>query len=921
MLQATSSSNVTMKKSLSDLKAVSHGFSMGDYLRVQMYIVDTTTHTTASASNVIVNSDPINLSQPPASPMLSGGVEIGTTLTSLTRLGGEEFVTNAYKAILNRSPDPSGLVYYLNRLTSGQTKYSILADLRFSKEGRSRRAKIRGLSTVAWLSRIRRTPPLKQVIDFCVFPWYVVNSFRKLHEIELTAKRNNFQQQLESQALMEAMSLGHERLSVLVRDLSSQFDRKIIEVEALLDKRHDDSIRNSTIENKNLHRQFTVLQVELTNQFQRLSSTCEASIPNSIELAKNAILDRLSRSDDLQAKLLLRQQQLIDAAVDLLCKKQTGAEQDLRTIIFSATSSLHTDLAAKVHQTAAQLGRDLQRGFAVANDAHLDRLASSMRAQLQQQLAQYSEKIAALVTKQNAKLASNTNSFNALYLASLTSLEGNIVRYLQDTSSQPGGEFPRIIAEAKDEILGLLSKTQSQQIEISRLIEEYASNTVAQFALKRSEMSREFSAASDAIKTEIVNLKGDIANDVRQTVDHLSLLFPQALDVTKLAIFDRLSENEKLQAHLHAQADRSSSITAELFAKQISKGALELGTTVTTIQTALANMESALVSQTIPPSSQFSDDLPDRLEALKNAIFSNLSISEHLQTRIENWLPLFDRIELYSLAAARRVAIRCGSNAVMVRTDAGYLLCPDDDHALIAALVEIGDYEPGTRSLIQRLLIPGDVFLDVGANIGVHTVTAARAMQGRGRVVSFEPYVATAKLLEKSVWINGFSTITEVHSVAVTDRNDVRELFLGATSGHHSLFPLNQLKGSKEAKVDVKTTTIDSIMCDNLSATLMKIDAEGAELDVLAGAANLLEFNADIGLIVEFGPSHLVRTGVTISEWFEKFSSLGFIFRVIDADDGSLKSIPVQNLQNSDSHNIFFARRKSPLWEKLGVVF
>jgi FkbM family methyltransferase len=921
MLQATSRSNVIMKKSISDLKAVSHGLSMGGHLRLQMYMADTIAHTTASAPNIVATSDPINLSPPPASPTLSGGIEIGTTLTSLTRLDSEEFVTNAYKAILGRSPDPSGLAYYLNRLTSGQTKYSILADLRFSKEGRSRHAKIRGLSTVAWLSRIRRTPPLKQVIDFCMLPWYVVNSLRKLHEIELAVKRSNFQQQLESRTLMEAMSLGHERLSILVRDLSSQLDQKIIDIGVLLDKRDDDRIRNSTIENKNLHGLFTGLQVELTDHFQRLSSSCEASFPNSIELAKNAILDRLSRSDDLQAKLHLRQQQSVNAAVDLLCKKQTGVEQDLRTTIFSATTSLHTDLAAKVHQIAAHLGQDFQRGFAATNDAHLDRLARSMRAQLQQQLAQYSEKIATLVTKQNAKLASNTNSLNTLYLASLTNLEGNIVRCLQDTSTQLGGEFPRVITEAKDEILGLLSKTQRQQIEINRLLEEYASNTAAQFTLKRSEMSREFSAASDAIQAEIVNLKGDIANDVRQAVDQLSLVFPQALDTTKLAIFDRLSENEKLQAQLGAQVDRSSGITAELFTKQNSKGTLELVTTVTAINAALANIESALASQPLAPSSQFSDDLPDRLETLKNAVFNNLAVSEHLQTRIENWLPQFDRIERYSLAAARRVAIRCGSNAVMVRTDAGYLLCPDDDHALIATLVEIGDYEPGTRSLIQRLLIPGSVFLDVGANIGVHTVTAARAMQGRGRVVSFEPYVITAKLLEKSVWINGFSNITEVHPVAVTDRNDVRELFLGATSGHHSLFPLNQLKGSKEAKVDVKTTTIDSIMCDNLSATLMKIDAEGAELDVLAGAANLLEFNADIGLIVEYGPSHLVRTGATTSDWFGKFSSLGFVFRVIDADDGSLKNIPIQNLQNSDSQNIFFARQKSPLWERLGVVF
>ena len=279
--------------------------------------------------------------------------------------------------------------------------------------------------------------------------------------------------------------------------------------------------------------------------------------------------------------------------------------------------------------------------------------------------------------------------------------------------------------------------------------------------------------------------------------------------------------------------------------------------------------------------------------------------------------PQFDRIELYCMAAAGRIAVRCGSSTVMIRTAAGYILCSDEDHALIATLVETGDLEPGTRILIERLIGPGSIFIDVGANIGMHTLTAARAMKGRGRILAIEPFAQTALLLEKSIWMNGYGSIAAVHQVAATNGRGQRKLYLGATSGHHSLYPLPEETAFASDPVTVKTITIDKLSEDLPRVDLVKVDVEGAEIEVIASAKGLLQRSPDIGLIVEFGRIHLRRTGINTIDWIDSFTRHGFEHRSIDPITGALHDISVEMLDKVETINLLFARPQSPVWKKV----
>lgn len=285
---------------------------------------------------------------------------------------------------------------------------------------------------------------------------------------------------------------------------------------------------------------------------------------------------------------------------------------------------------------------------------------------------------------------------------------------------------------------------------------------------------------------------------------------------------------------------------------------------------------------------------------------------QDVQALALNLFPRLDRIEMME----QRVAINCGQGEILIRTEVGFVLCSTTDYALLACLIDTGDLELGTRLLIQRFLHPGEVFVDVGANIGLHSLAAAKALKGCGKIIAFEPFEPTQRLLGKSIWINGFSNITEIHQAAVSNITGYQRLFLGETSGHHSLFSLSTSDELSLKTVEVPLVRLDEIILAGQQVDLIKIDVEGAELEVLDSSTSVIMGNPDIALIVEFGPSHLKRAGHTTQQWLDNFTRLGLGYRVINSYTGVLEDWSLEELEKTDSVNLFFARKNSPAWAK-----
>ncbi len=306
-----------------------------------------------------------------------------------------------------------------------------------------------------------------------------------------------------------------------------------------------------------------------------------------------------------------------------------------------------------------------------------------------------------------------------------------------------------------------------------------------------------------------------------------------------------------------------------------------------------------------------------RLENQNLALKFNENIDNLLNTKLDHFRSQMDRLESYSYTAVRRLAVNCDPGELLIRTNVGFLLCASSDHALVATLLENGELEPGTRLLIQKFLGSEDVYVDVGANVGMHMLAAGSTMLGRGKLIGFEPFAKTKAMLERTLWINGLSEISEVYGSAVSNFEGHRSLFLGETSGHHSLFQFNKPTSQSTAFVEVPVVKLDSVIKPDQRVDLLKIDAEGAEMEVIEGGLNMIQNNPDIALIVEFGPSHIFRAGKTIAQWFLTFENLGLTYLVINSDTGELESWTQERLESVQSVNLFFSLPRSKAWAKL----
>lgn len=150
-----------------------------------------------------------------------------------------------------------------------------------------------------------------------------------------------------------------------------------------------------------------------------------------------------------------------------------------------------------------------------------------------------------------------------------------------------------------------------------------------------------------------------------------------------------------------------------------------------------------------------------------------------------------------------------------------------------------GRYETPKRSLLTTELESGDVFVDVGANRGDFTMLASRIVGDAGEVISVEPAPDNVEWLKRTVAANNAGNVRIVQC-ALWDSEGEGTLHLARKSGWHSLTPADDLPRIGTAAV--RLVTLDSLLnelgIDRVDA--LKIDVEGAEVEVLRGAKRVL---------------------------------------------------------------------------------
>ena len=153
-----------------------------------------------------------------------------------------------------------------------------------------------------------------------------------------------------------------------------------------------------------------------------------------------------------------------------------------------------------------------------------------------------------------------------------------------------------------------------------------------------------------------------------------------------------------------------------------------------------------------------------------------------------------------------------------------------------------GDYDERHEiSLLRQVLRPGDIFWDVGANIGFYTLTASPLVGPEGRVVAFEPASHAWQALIVNLRLNQSDNVRPVQ-IALADESGQAVLYRRAdfADGGASLIVRADYHGGSEV---VTTMPLDQYLSESgaSSPTFMKIDVEGLEGKVLTGAQQILQ--------------------------------------------------------------------------------
>jgi FkbM family methyltransferase len=206
-----------------------------------------------------------------------------------------------------------------------------------------------------------------------------------------------------------------------------------------------------------------------------------------------------------------------------------------------------------------------------------------------------------------------------------------------------------------------------------------------------------------------------------------------------------------------------------------------------------------------------------------------------------------------------------------VSLDGGVRLLLPPWSTLAGVVAATGSHEPHEQAFLSHVVRPGDTVVDVGANIGIHTV----ALAGLGaKVAAFEPGTEARSVLSRNIALNGAEGTVRVFPFALSDHDGAAILTTHLDGANHLAGDVDP-SGPTER---VELRTLDQVVdeptgwfSDDPDVFLVKIDAEGHDEAVLRGAHRLLDRCKPLVMVETWDGGHRIR---------ELLSSFGYrVFR------------------------------------------
>ena len=180
-----------------------------------------------------------------------------------------------------------------------------------------------------------------------------------------------------------------------------------------------------------------------------------------------------------------------------------------------------------------------------------------------------------------------------------------------------------------------------------------------------------------------------------------------------------------------------------------------------------------------------------------------------------------------------------GSRMFLDVTDPG--ICRD--------LILYGIREEWAIGVMKDLLRPGQTVVDVGANIGFYVLLESLKVGPSGKVYAIEPVPDNYELLRRNVDLNRRGNI-EMHRCAVGDKPGRAQMHLSHLRNWHAMTAVH----ATGRVIEVEVVTLDAFLEGKPSPSLVRMDVEGYEYEILQGMEETLERSTDLTLFIEIHP-------------------------------------------------------------------
>jgi FkbM family methyltransferase len=231
-----------------------------------------------------------------------------------------------------------------------------------------------------------------------------------------------------------------------------------------------------------------------------------------------------------------------------------------------------------------------------------------------------------------------------------------------------------------------------------------------------------------------------------------------------------------------------------------------------------------------------------------------------------------------------------GDHLALVATRWGAKMAVDTRDSLLAPwLLLDGLWESHVTGWLQQTLNLGDVFVDVGANIGYFTLLGGQLVGKDGRVVAVEAHPGLVEVLRRNVISNGMRDRVTIWPRAAWSTQTTLAFHLrthyaaNSSVGTVGQLGLSEL-GDTEEVVEVEGVPLDDLLEPLPRVDVLKIDVEGAEVHAFTGLAKTLGANPQLTVMFEWAPEQLGQVGDAPEALIDLLAGHHLRFRLLEED-------------------------------------